>query len=56
MSLELHRFADCAMLLLMQLETGLRTVFATVNKCPRRLLTAEVRALMIATVVTVFCA
>ncbi|XP_015980556.2 endoplasmic reticulum membrane-associated RNA degradation protein isoform X4 [Rousettus aegyptiacus] len=40
-----HRFADCAMLLLMQLETGLRTVFATINKCPRRLLTAESTAL-----------
>ncbi|ELK09997.1 hypothetical protein PAL_GLEAN10013324, partial [Pteropus alecto] len=40
-----HRFADCAMLLLTQLETGLRNVFATVNKCPRRLLTAESTAL-----------
>ncbi|XP_064454446.1 endoplasmic reticulum membrane-associated RNA degradation protein isoform X4 [Mirounga angustirostris] len=36
-----HRFADCAMLLLTQLETGLRRVFATVNQCPKRLLTAE---------------
>ncbi|XP_051020274.1 LOW QUALITY PROTEIN: endoplasmic reticulum membrane-associated RNA degradation protein [Acomys russatus] len=36
-----HRFADCAMLLLSQLETGLRRVFAAVNKCPDRLLTAE---------------
>uniref|UniRef100_A0A5F9CF00 ER membrane associated RNA degradation n=1 Tax=Oryctolagus cuniculus TaxID=9986 RepID=A0A5F9CF00_RABIT len=36
-----HRFADCAILLLTQLETGLRKVFATVNKCPKRLLTAE---------------
>ncbi|XP_037673536.1 endoplasmic reticulum membrane-associated RNA degradation protein isoform X2 [Choloepus didactylus] len=36
-----HRFADCALLLLTQLETGLRNVFATVNKCPKRLLTAE---------------
>ncbi|XP_059555779.1 endoplasmic reticulum membrane-associated RNA degradation protein isoform X3 [Myotis daubentonii] len=36
-----HRFADCAMLLLMQLETGLRGLFAKVNGCPRRLLTAE---------------
>nr|XP_025861627.1 endoplasmic reticulum membrane-associated RNA degradation protein isoform X2 [Vulpes vulpes] len=40
-----HRFADCAMLLLTQLETGLRRVFATVNKCPERLLTAESTAL-----------
>ncbi|XP_066228920.1 endoplasmic reticulum membrane-associated RNA degradation protein [Saccopteryx leptura] len=40
-----HRFADCAVLLLMQLETGLRNVFATVNKCPKRLLTAESTAL-----------
>uniref|UniRef100_A0ABK0LBY0 ER membrane-associated RNA degradation n=1 Tax=Rattus norvegicus TaxID=10116 RepID=A0ABK0LBY0_RAT len=36
-----HRFADCTMLLLSQLEAGLRRVFATVNKCPDRLLTAE---------------
>ncbi|XP_034525385.1 endoplasmic reticulum membrane-associated RNA degradation protein isoform X3 [Ailuropoda melanoleuca] len=40
-----HRFADCAMLLLTQLETGLRRVFATVNRCPKRLLTAESTAL-----------
>ncbi|XP_077910570.1 endoplasmic reticulum membrane-associated RNA degradation protein isoform X3 [Halichoerus grypus] len=40
-----HRFADCAMLLLTQLETGLRRVFATVNQCPKRLLTAESTAL-----------
>ncbi|CAK6446443.1 unnamed protein product [Pipistrellus nathusii] len=40
-----HRFADCAMLLLTQLETGLRHLFATVNRCPRRLLTAESAAL-----------
>ncbi|XP_021572987.1 endoplasmic reticulum membrane-associated RNA degradation protein isoform X2 [Carlito syrichta] len=40
-----HRFADCAILLLAQLETGLRKVFATVNKCPKRLLTAESTAL-----------
>ncbi|XP_062043030.1 endoplasmic reticulum membrane-associated RNA degradation protein isoform X2 [Lepus europaeus] len=39
-----HRFADCAILLLTQLETGLRKVFATVNKCPKRLLTAEMLA------------
>ncbi|GAB1300542.1 ER membrane-associated RNA degradation [Apodemus speciosus] len=36
-----HRFADCAMLLLSQLEAGLRRIFAAVNKCPDRLLTAE---------------
>ncbi|XP_039076958.1 endoplasmic reticulum membrane-associated RNA degradation protein isoform X6 [Hyaena hyaena] len=36
-----HRFADCAMLVLAQLETGLRRVFATINTCPQRLLTAE---------------
>ncbi|XP_022417075.1 endoplasmic reticulum membrane-associated RNA degradation protein isoform X5 [Delphinapterus leucas] len=40
-----QRFADCAILLLVQLETGLRKVFATVNKCPKRLLTAESTAL-----------
>ncbi|XP_072878346.1 endoplasmic reticulum membrane-associated RNA degradation protein isoform X3 [Chlorocebus sabaeus] len=40
-----HRFADCAILLLTQLETGLRNVFATLNKCPKRLLTAESTAL-----------
>ncbi|KAL6040903.1 hypothetical protein STEG23_037879 [Scotinomys teguina] len=38
---KLHRFADCTMLLLSQLEAGLRRVFAAVNKCPDRLLTAE---------------
>nr|XP_034347888.1 endoplasmic reticulum membrane-associated RNA degradation protein isoform X1 [Arvicanthis niloticus] len=36
-----HRFADCTVLLLSQLEAGLRRVFAAVNKCPERLLTAE---------------
>ncbi|KAK1337849.1 hypothetical protein QTO34_000950 [Cnephaeus nilssonii] len=36
---------DCAMLLLTQLETGLRHLFAKVNQCPRRLLTAESAAL-----------
>ncbi|XP_042796262.1 endoplasmic reticulum membrane-associated RNA degradation protein isoform X1 [Panthera leo] len=40
-----HRFADCAVLLLPQLETGLRRAFAVVNKCPQRLLTAESTAL-----------
>lgn len=43
--LQFRRFADCAMLLLMQLETGLRHLFATINKCPQRLLTAEVHVL-----------
>ncbi|XP_058521390.1 endoplasmic reticulum membrane-associated RNA degradation protein isoform X2 [Ochotona princeps] len=38
------RFADCAILLLTQLEAGLRNIFAKVNKCPRRLLTAEILA------------
>ncbi|XP_074044202.1 endoplasmic reticulum membrane-associated RNA degradation protein isoform X4 [Macrotis lagotis] len=36
-----HRYADCIILLLTQLETGLRKVFTTVNKCPQRFLTAE---------------
>ena len=36
-----HRFADYTMLLLSQLEAGLRRLFAAVNKCPDRLLTAE---------------
>ncbi|XP_032643353.1 endoplasmic reticulum membrane-associated RNA degradation protein isoform X4 [Chelonoidis abingdonii] len=36
-----HRYADCVILLLPQLETGLRLLFTTVNKCPNRLLTAE---------------
>ncbi|XP_076714121.1 endoplasmic reticulum membrane-associated RNA degradation protein isoform X1 [Callospermophilus lateralis] len=36
-----HRFADCTILLLSQLEAGLRKVFAAVNQCPDRLLTAE---------------
>ncbi|XP_044531747.1 endoplasmic reticulum membrane-associated RNA degradation protein isoform X2 [Gracilinanus agilis] len=36
-----HRYADCIILLLTQLETGLRKVFTEVNKCPKRLLTAE---------------
>ncbi|XP_021103269.1 endoplasmic reticulum membrane-associated RNA degradation protein isoform X3 [Heterocephalus glaber] len=41
MKFKAHRFADCAILLLTQLEAGLRRVFAAVNKCPDRLLTAE---------------
>ncbi|XP_019382847.1 PREDICTED: endoplasmic reticulum membrane-associated RNA degradation protein isoform X3 [Gavialis gangeticus] len=36
-----HRYADCVTLLLPQLETSLRLLFTTVNKCPSRLLTAE---------------
>ncbi|XP_020656864.3 endoplasmic reticulum membrane-associated RNA degradation protein isoform X1 [Pogona vitticeps] len=35
------RYADCVILLLPQLETGLRLLFTTVNKCPSRLMTAE---------------
>ncbi|XP_053769817.1 endoplasmic reticulum membrane-associated RNA degradation protein isoform X3 [Desmodus rotundus] len=45
MKFKSHRFADCAVLLLTQLEAGLRNVFAAVNKCPKRLLTAESTAL-----------
>ncbi|XP_047588445.1 endoplasmic reticulum membrane-associated RNA degradation protein isoform X4 [Lutra lutra] len=44
LSFRSHRFADCAVLLLTQLEAGLRRVFAAVNQCPRRLLTAEILA------------
>ncbi|XP_053153468.1 endoplasmic reticulum membrane-associated RNA degradation protein isoform X2 [Hemicordylus capensis] len=36
-----NRYADCVILLLPQLENGLRLLFTTVNKCPSRLLTAE---------------
>ncbi|KAB1275522.1 Endoplasmic reticulum membrane-associated RNA degradation protein [Camelus dromedarius] len=43
--MDVRRFADCAILLLTQLEAGLRKVFATVNACPSRLLTAESTAL-----------
>ncbi|KAI1240754.1 hypothetical protein IHE44_0009195 [Lamprotornis superbus] len=35
------RYADSVILLLPQLEAGLRLLFATTNKCPNRLLTAE---------------
>ncbi|XP_074436291.1 endoplasmic reticulum membrane-associated RNA degradation protein isoform X2 [Larus michahellis] len=35
------RYADCVILLLPQLEVGLRLLFTTTNKCPNRLLTAE---------------
>uniref|UniRef100_A0A2K6TMY6 ER membrane associated RNA degradation n=1 Tax=Saimiri boliviensis boliviensis TaxID=39432 RepID=A0A2K6TMY6_SAIBB len=42
-----QRFADCAILLLAQLETGLRNVFATLNRCPKRLLTAEVNLFLL---------
>ncbi|XP_028905344.1 endoplasmic reticulum membrane-associated RNA degradation protein isoform X6 [Ornithorhynchus anatinus] len=41
----LQRYAESVMLLLPQLETGLRKVFITVNKCAKRLLTAEHSAL-----------
>ncbi|XP_028905341.1 endoplasmic reticulum membrane-associated RNA degradation protein isoform X3 [Ornithorhynchus anatinus] len=40
----LQRYAESVMLLLPQLETGLRKVFITVNKCAKRLLTAEILA------------
>lgn len=36
------RYADSVILLLPQLEAGLRLLFTTTNKCPNRLLTAEV--------------
>ncbi|XP_064014540.1 endoplasmic reticulum membrane-associated RNA degradation protein isoform X2 [Pogoniulus pusillus] len=36
-----NRYADCVILLLPQLEVGLRLLFTTTNKCPNRLLTAE---------------
>ncbi|XP_009876700.1 PREDICTED: endoplasmic reticulum membrane-associated RNA degradation protein [Apaloderma vittatum] len=39
------RYADCVILLLPQLEVGLRVLFTTTNKCPNRLLTAEPSAL-----------
>ncbi|NWY64348.1 EMARD protein, partial [Erithacus rubecula] len=35
------RYADSVILLLPQLEVGLRLLFTTTNKCPNRLLTAE---------------
>ncbi|KFV71787.1 hypothetical protein N307_04276, partial [Dryobates pubescens] len=40
-----NRYADCVILLLPQLEAGLRLLFTTTNKCPNRLLTAESSAL-----------
>ncbi|XP_071595004.1 endoplasmic reticulum membrane-associated RNA degradation protein [Heliangelus exortis] len=40
-----NRYADCVILLLPQLEAGLRLLFTTINKCPNRLLTAEPSAL-----------
>ncbi|NXL64230.1 EMARD protein, partial [Chordeiles acutipennis] len=39
------RYADCVILLLPQLEVGLRLLFTTANKCPNRFLTAEVKFL-----------
>ncbi|NXL94340.1 EMARD protein, partial [Alectura lathami] len=39
------RYADCVILLLPQLEVGIRLLFTTTNKCPHRLLTAESSAL-----------
>ncbi|NWX38792.1 EMARD protein, partial [Steatornis caripensis] len=41
------RYADCVILLLPQMEVGLRLLFTTTNKCPNRLLTAEVKFLSI---------
>nr|XP_025973090.1 endoplasmic reticulum membrane-associated RNA degradation protein isoform X2 [Dromaius novaehollandiae] len=38
------RYADCMILLLPQLEVGLRLLFTATNKCPNRLLTAEMLA------------
>ncbi|XP_068087941.1 endoplasmic reticulum membrane-associated RNA degradation protein isoform X2 [Hyperolius riggenbachi] len=35
------RYADSAVLILPQLETGLRLIFTTTNNCPNRMLTAE---------------
>ncbi|NXU12445.1 EMARD protein, partial [Pardalotus punctatus] len=40
-----RRYADSVILLLPQLEVGLRLLFTTTNKCPNRLLTAESSAL-----------
>ncbi|NXV71130.1 EMARD protein, partial [Atlantisia rogersi] len=39
------RYADCVILLLPQLEVGLRLLFTRTNKCPNRMLTAEPSAL-----------
>ncbi|NXP46754.1 EMARD protein, partial [Heliornis fulica] len=39
------RYADSVILLLPQLEAGLRLLFTTTNKCPNRMLTAEPSAL-----------
>ncbi|NXR98052.1 EMARD protein, partial [Oxylabes madagascariensis] len=41
------RYADSVILLLPQLEAGLRLLFTTSNKCPNRLLTAEVNFYMV---------
>ncbi|XP_072783241.1 endoplasmic reticulum membrane-associated RNA degradation protein isoform X2 [Taeniopygia guttata] len=40
-----NRYADSVILLIPQLEVGLRVLFTTINKCPNRLLTAESSAL-----------
>ncbi|XP_077638229.1 endoplasmic reticulum membrane-associated RNA degradation protein isoform X2 [Lonchura striata] len=40
-----NRYADSVILLIPQLEVGLRVLFTTTNKCPNRLLTAESSAL-----------
>ncbi|XP_043923705.1 endoplasmic reticulum membrane-associated RNA degradation protein [Protopterus annectens] len=41
MAFKQHRYADCVILLLPQIETGLRLVFTSLNNCQERLLTAE---------------
>ncbi|XP_044276919.1 endoplasmic reticulum membrane-associated RNA degradation protein isoform X2 [Varanus komodoensis] len=38
------RYADCVILLLPQLESGLRLLFTKCNNCPNRLMTAEILA------------
>ncbi|XP_032072594.1 endoplasmic reticulum membrane-associated RNA degradation protein isoform X2 [Thamnophis elegans] len=43
-SFQQARYADCVILLLPQLEGGLRVLFTAVNKCPSRLMTAEILA------------
>uniref|UniRef100_A0A672VF20 ER membrane associated RNA degradation n=1 Tax=Strigops habroptila TaxID=2489341 RepID=A0A672VF20_STRHB len=48
------RYADCVIFLLPQLEVGLRLLFTTTNKCPNRLLTAEVKFLSKSSIHLVF--
>ncbi|XP_077202938.1 endoplasmic reticulum membrane-associated RNA degradation protein isoform X2 [Paroedura picta] len=42
-----NRYADCVIVLLPQLESALRLLFTTVNKCPSRLITAEIWLLLV---------